>query len=120
MPPEIALALAGVFVLGSAIGSAGTLFAQWILNRFSGPEQPGRVLESTELRLLRADIHDMSRHVHNLDARLEFTERLLGGALTPAPPPSPFQPSLPADAGAPDASPGASDDGTAGDETSDG
>ncbi len=29
----------------------------------------------------------MSHHVHNLDARLDFTERLLDGALPLSPPP---------------------------------
>jgi hypothetical protein len=33
------------------------------------------------MEILRAGIHDISRHVHNLDARLDFQERLLGGSL---------------------------------------
>lgn len=95
MSPEFWVAAAALFISGSAIGSAGTLFAQWILRRVYGPDEPRRSLEATELRLLRSDVHDISRHVHNLDARMEFTERLLGGSLTPNSPPHRFEPTQP-------------------------
>ena len=92
MGPEFWVTVAAVFVGGGAIGSAGTLFAQWLLRNVNGPDKPRRTLKSAEVELLRADIHDMSRHVHNLDARLDFQERLLGGSLTPSAPPERFQP----------------------------
>lgn len=85
MSPELWVAAIALFVAGSAIGSAGTLLAQWLLRKVDGPHRPP--LDVTEFRLLRGDVYELSRHVHNLDARLEFQERLLGGALTPSPPP---------------------------------
>jgi hypothetical protein len=36
---------------------------------------------------LRTEVAEMSRQLRNLDARLDFTERLLDGALAPAHPP---------------------------------
>jgi len=92
MGPEFWVTLAAVFIGGGAIGSTGTLFAQWLLKKVDGHDAPRRTLESAEMDLLRADIHDISRHVHNMDARLDFTERLLGGSLTPPTPPERLQP----------------------------
>jgi len=88
MGPELWVGLAAAFVSGGAIGSAGTLLAQWILRRVDGPPSPRhRLLDSAALDALRAEVADMSHHVHNLDARLDFTERLLDGALPLSPPP---------------------------------
>jgi len=92
MSPEFWVTLAAVFVSGGAIGSAGTLFAQWLLKRIDGQDHPRRTLDSAERDLLRSDLHDISRHIHNLDARLDFTERLLGGSLTPPTPPERLPP----------------------------
>ena len=92
MGPEFWVTLAAVFIGGGAIGSTGTLFAQWLLKKVDGHDAPRRTLESAEMDLLRADIHDISRHVHNMDARLDFTEHLLGGSLTPPAPPERLQP----------------------------
>lgn len=103
MGPEFWVTLAAVFIGGGAIGSTGTLFAQWLLKKVDGHDVPRRTLESAEMDLLRADIHDISRHVHNMDARLDFTERLLGGSLTPPAPPERLQSSI----GAPDPEPSA-------------
>jgi hypothetical protein len=37
---------------------------------------------------MRKELVELGRQIHNVDARLDFTEQLLGGALTLAPPPS--------------------------------
>jgi hypothetical protein len=87
MGPELWIILAAAFVGGGAIGSGGTLFAQWLFKQIETREPPVRTLASAEVDLLRADIQDMTRHVHNLDARLDFQERLIGGSLTPPAPP---------------------------------
>ena len=94
MGPEFWVTVGAVFLGGGAVGSAGTLFAQWLLKKVDGEDQPRRTLGSTEMGLLRADIHDISRHVHNLDARLDFQERLLGGSLTPPAQPGRLSPKI--------------------------
>jgi len=87
MSPELVIGLVAVFVSGGAVGSAGTLLAQWILKKVDGDDRPRRDREGTEVDGLRGEVADLSRHLHNLDARLDFTERLLDGALSLAPPP---------------------------------
>lgn len=84
MGPEFWVTVGAVFLGGGAIGSAGTLFAQWLLKKVDGQDEPRRTLGSAEMDLLRVDVHDISRHVHNLEARLDFQERLVGGSLTPS------------------------------------
>ena len=85
MQPEILVALAAVFVSGGAVGTMGTLLTQWLLRRFDGvPERHGGAGNS-ETDALRAELSEMARYLRNLDARLDFTERLLDGALAPAP-----------------------------------
>jgi hypothetical protein len=89
MDPEIWIAVAAVFVSGGAIGSAGTLLSQWIVRKVdlaAGTSQ--RVVDAKEHDALQADVAALYRHLQNLDARLDFTERLLDGALPIAPPPS--------------------------------
>ena len=85
MGPEIWVALLAVFVSGGAVGTAGTLLAQWLVRRFDGTSAPGNRLDTTDVEALRGELSEMGRYVRNLDARLDFTERLLDGALTPAP-----------------------------------
>jgi len=82
------IALLAVFVSGGAVGTAGTLLAQWILRRFVAAPTPPDGLGAREVDTLRAEVADLGRHLRNLDARLDFTERLLDGALplSPAPP----------------------------------
>lgn len=92
MGPEFWVTVAAVFLGGGAIGSAGTLFAQWLLKKVDGNDDPRRTLGPAEITLLRTDVHDISRHLHNLDARLEFQERLVGGSLTPTAPPERLPP----------------------------
>jgi len=85
MGPEIWVALLAVFVSGGAVGTAGTLLAQWLVRRFDGVVTPGSRPDATEVEALRGELSEMGRYVRNLDARMDFTERLLDGALTPAP-----------------------------------
>jgi len=87
MSPELVVGLVAVFVSGGAIGSAGTLLAQWIVRKVDGEGGPARPLEPSELDLLRLDVLELGRHILNLDARLDFTEKLLDGALPLSPPP---------------------------------
>ncbi len=87
MGPEVLIVIAAAFVSGGAIGSAGTLLAQWILKGVgSGSEPPRRVLDA-ERDILRQEVAELHKHLRNMDARLDFTERLLDGALPLAPPP---------------------------------
>jgi hypothetical protein len=88
MDPEIWIGIAAVFVSGGAIGSAGTLLAQWLLKKVEAEPPARRALDAAERDALRAELADLHRHLRNMDARLDFTERLLDGALPLAPPPS--------------------------------
>ncbi|MSR20952.1 MAG: hypothetical protein EXR91_08240 [Gemmatimonadetes bacterium] len=87
MGPEMWVALLAVFVSGGAIGTAGTLLSQWLLKRFDASASPPERLDVAEVEVLRSEVADLGRHLQNLDARLDFTERLLDGGLpvTPAP-----------------------------------
>lgn len=87
MSPELWVGLVVVFVSGGAIGSAGTLMAQWIMRRVDAPVSPRDALDAAEVDVLRTEVAEMGRHMRNLDARLDFTERLLDGALPLQPPP---------------------------------
>ena len=88
MGPELWVGIVAIFVSGGAIGAAGTLLAQWIVKRVDGPPSPRRELDSAEVDVLRSEVAEIGRHMRNLDARLDFTERLLDGALPLAPPPA--------------------------------
>lgn len=88
MSPELVIGLVAVFVSGGAVGSAGTLLAQWILKKVDGAPAPRRFLDEPEVDVLRSEVAELGRHMRNLDARLDFTERLLDGALPLAPPPA--------------------------------
>ena len=85
MGPEVWVAIVAVFISGGAIGAVGTLLAQWII-RGASPPPPG-TLNRGERDLLREEVAQLHRHLRNMDARLDFTERLLDGALPTAPPP---------------------------------
>ena len=90
MGPEIWVAFLAVFVSGGAVGSAGTLLTQWLVRRFDGvAPSPGNRLDTTEVEALRGELSEMGRYLRNLDARLDFTERLLDGALVGSGPPGP-------------------------------
>lgn len=88
MGPEVWVGIAAVFVAGGAIGSAGTLLAQWLLRKVDGEPIPERTFHAAERDALRSEVAELHRHIRNMDARLDFTERLLDGALPLAPPPT--------------------------------
>ncbi len=94
MGPEVWLAVAAVFVSGSAIGAAGTLLAQWVVRKLdSGDARHPVAFDARELAMLRGDVADMAHQIRNLDARLDFQEQLLSGS-TPTEPPPPRLPTL--------------------------
>lgn len=88
MGPEFWIGLAAVFVSGGAIGAAGTLLSQWLIRKLGSDAHAAQTPGARDLALLRADVSELVRQVHNLDARLDFQEQLLGGAtpLTQPPP----------------------------------
>lgn len=75
------------FVSGGAVGAAGTLLAQWVFKSV-GSRPPPHGLDPAERNVLREEVAELHRHLRNMDARLDFTERLLDGALPLAPPPA--------------------------------
>ncbi len=87
MGPEVWVAIAAAFVSGGAIGSAGTLLSQWLLKKIDLSPAPQRNLEAAERNALRSEVAELHKHLRNMDARLDFTERLLDGALPISPPP---------------------------------
>ena len=87
MTPELWVGLVAVFVSGGAIGSAGTLLAQWLVKKVGDPPSPRQALDAAEMDVLRSEVAELGRHMRNLDARLDFTERLLDGAIPLQPPP---------------------------------
>jgi hypothetical protein len=88
MGPEVWVGIAAVFISGGAIGSAGTLLAQWLLRKLEDGPAPQRTLEAVERDALRSEVAELHKHIRNMDARLHFTERLLDGALPRSPPPT--------------------------------
>jgi hypothetical protein len=88
MGPEVWIAAAAVFVSGGAIGSAGTLLAQWLLKKIDTAPAPQRRLDAVERNALRTEVAELHKHLRNMDARLDFTERLLDGALPLGSPPA--------------------------------
>lgn len=89
MGPEVLIVVAAAFISGGAIGSVGTLLAQWILKGVGpGPNDQRRAIDPVERDVLRAEVAELHKHLRNMDARLDFTERLLDGAIPLAPPPA--------------------------------
>ncbi|MDH3207533.1 MAG: hypothetical protein OEO79_13110 [Gemmatimonadota bacterium] len=84
---ELWVGAVAVFVSGGAIGAAGTLLAQWLVKKVDGPPSSRQALDAAEMDVLRSEVAEIGRHMRNLDARLDFTERLLDGALPLSPPP---------------------------------
>jgi len=87
MTPELWVGFAAVFVSGGAIGAAGTLFAQWLVRKVDVSPSPKRAIDLAEMQALRSEVGELGRHMRNIDARLDFTERLLDGAIPLQPPP---------------------------------
>ena len=106
MDPALWVGVAAVFFAGGAIGSAGTLLTQWLLRRIDLAPPPAH-LGAPEYQVMRKELAELGRQMRNVDARLDFTEQLLGGALPLAPPPSRLSPleEEPADASAGDSDP---------------
>ena len=93
MEPEIIIAVLAIFMSGGAMGAAGALLGQWVLKKISAP--PPRHVSSAdprELELLKGEVADMAIRLHSVDARLDFTEQLLGGALLGSAAPEPLPP----------------------------
>lgn len=88
MDPALWVGLVAVFISGGAIGTVGTLMAQWVVRRVDGQGPPSRTLEAAELEMIRQELSDVTRRLHNVDARLNFQEQLLSGSSpTTVPPP---------------------------------
>ena len=99
MEAEIVIVVLAAFVSGGTMGAAGMLLSQWVVRKMSPP--PQRRLDNVDARDIegmKADVADIAVRLHSVDARLDFTEQLLGGALSGAQPPAPLPPpeSLPA------------------------
>jgi len=92
MAPEFWVSLGAVFIAGGAIGSCGTLLAQWLLKKVDVASPPPRALRSPEYDVLRSEVAELGRQMRNVDARLSFSENLLGGALPLAPAPERIEP----------------------------
>ena len=108
MDPEIVVGIIAVFVSGGALGAAGTLLGQWVLRKVQGEEESRRVA-APEYDLLRGEVSELSRKLHMIDARLDFTEQLLGGQLPVArPEPPSLDDGLSSDSAHGDPSPGLS------------
>jgi len=86
--PEVVVVVIAVFVSGGALGAAGTLLGQWIMRKIQ-EEGDSRRVADPELGLLQDEVTQLARKVHRIDARLDFTEQLLGGALPVARPEPP-------------------------------
>ncbi len=75
------------------MGATGMLLSQWVVRKMSPPPQHRMdLLDPREVEGMRADVADLAVRLHSVDARLDFTEKLLGGALSGAHPPEPLPP----------------------------
>ena len=82
MEPEVIIGVLAIFVSGGAMGAVGTLLGQWVLKKMSGPmSRPMDSVSPREMDLLRGEVADVAARLQSVDARLDFTEQLLGGAL---------------------------------------
>ena len=80
--------MAALFLVGGTLGSSGILLFQWVMGRFDRGRAPEVRDYPSEVARLRADVHELENHLANVDARLDFAEKLLGGALTISPAPT--------------------------------
>ena len=100
MEVEIIVVALASFVGGGAMGAGGMLLCQWGVRKMSPP--PLHRLDSMDPRdveVMKADVADLAVRLHSVDARLDFTEKLLGGALSGARPPEALlHPQLPPEA----------------------
>ena len=87
MEPEIILGALAIFVSGGAMGAAGMLLCQWVVGRMSPPSQERLLGDLRDIEAMKADVADLAVRLHSVDARLDFTEQMLGGALSGTRPP---------------------------------
>ncbi len=81
------------FVGGGAMGATGMLLCQWVVRKMSPPPQQRLdLMDPRDVEAMKADVADLSVRLHSVDARLDFTEQLLGGALSGARPPESLPP----------------------------
>ena len=93
MEPEIIIGALAIFVSGGAMGAAGILLCQWVVGRIPAPSQVRmKVGDSRDIEAMRADVADLAARLHSVDDRLDFTEQLLGGALSGTKPPEALPP----------------------------
>ncbi len=93
MEVEIIVVALASFVGGGAMGAGGMLLCQWVVRKMSPPPlyQLGS-MDPRDVEVMKADVADLAVRLHSVDARLDFTEKLLGGALSGARPPEPLPP----------------------------
>ncbi len=93
MEAEIIIVALSSFVGGGAMGAAGMLLCQWVVRKMSPPPQQRLdLMDPRDLEVMKADVADLAVRLHSVDARLDFTEQLLGGALSGARPPESLPP----------------------------
>ena len=93
MEVEIIVVALASFVGGGAMGAGGMLLCQWVVRKMSPPPliQLGS-MDPRDVEVMKADVADLAVRLHSVDARLDFTEQLLGGALSGARPPESLPP----------------------------
>lgn len=102
MEAEIIIVALSSFVGGGAMGATGMLLCQWVVRKMSPPPQQRMdLMDPRDLEMMKADVADLAVRLHSVDARMDFTEQLLGGALSGARPPEalPQPPAPPAQSG---------------------
>ena len=93
MEAEIIIVAVSSFVGGGAMGATGMLLCQWVVRKMSPPPQQRLgLMDPRDLDGMKADVADLAVRLHSVDARLDFTEQLLGGALSGARPPESLTP----------------------------
>ena len=93
MDVEIIIVVLATFVGGGAMGATGMLLCQWVVRKMSPPPQQRLdLMDPRDVEAMKADVADLALRLHSVDARLDFTEQLLGGALSGARPPESLPP----------------------------
>lgn len=93
MEVETFVVVLASFVGGGAMGATGMLLCQWVVRKMSPPLQPRLdLMDPRDLEAMKADVADLAVRLHSVDARLDFTEQLLGGALSGTRPPESLPP----------------------------
>ncbi len=93
MEVEIIMVVLASFVGGGAMGATGMLLCQWVVRKMSPPPQYRLgLMDARDVEGMKADVADLALRLHSVDARLDFTEQLLGGALSGARPPESLSP----------------------------